>query len=142
MNRFLLIILGDFSNVDKELYDIASSEGIHYVEGRGLFISTFYSDYELSTIYEKISNRPGFLLFDISNQETYGVNLPTKHLFGLFPELENIIPIVVDEKKETTTKPKPEEYTDINAILDKLSRNGYDRKCLTKKEVKILNSQK
>jgi hypothetical protein len=32
-----------------------------------------------------------------------------------------------------------EEYNTVDEILDKLSRNGYDRSCLTKKELKILS---
>ena len=36
---------------------------------------------------------------------------------------------------------KVEEYTTVNDILDKLSRNNYDRKCLTENEIKILDSQ-
>jgi hypothetical protein len=31
-----------------------------------------------------------------------------------------------------------EEYDNVDDILDKLSRNNYDRKCLTKKELEIL----
>jgi hypothetical protein len=142
MNRFLLTILGDFTNIDKELYNIADERGINYVEGRGLFICTFYSEYSLTYLYEKLSTRPGFMIFEISGQDSYGINLPKKHLFGLFPELQDIVPEVITEDKKETIKPKQEEYSDINSILDKLSRNNYDRKCLTKKEVKILNNHK
>ena len=32
------------------------------------------------------------------------------------------------------------ELTDINDILDKLSKNDFDTSCLTKSELKILNN--
>jgi len=45
-------------------------------------------------------------------------------------------------KSRATTKTKKiEEYDTIDDILDKLSRNGYDRTCLTENELSILNSQ-
>jgi hypothetical protein len=32
-----------------------------------------------------------------------------------------------------------EEFETVNEILDKISRNNYDRSCLTEKELEILN---
>ena len=40
------------------------------------------------------------------------------------------------------TKPteNEDELTDINEILDKLSKNGFNTSCLTESELKILNN--
>jgi hypothetical protein len=40
------------------------------------------------------------------------------------------------------TKPNNsvDELTDINEILDKLSKNNYNTECLTESELKILNN--
>ena len=44
---------------------------------------------------------------------------------------------VMEEEEEVTAK--IEEFDSIDGILDKLSRNNYDRSCLTEKELEILN---
>jgi len=41
--------------------------------------------------------------------------------------------------KENKVQTKTEEYESVDEILDKLSRNNYDRTCLTEKELEILN---
>jgi hypothetical protein len=46
------------------------------------------------------------------------------------------------KSKAGTKKKKVEEYTNLNDILDKLSKNDYDTKCLTENEKEILESQK
>ena len=46
--RFLLIILGTTNGIDKDLNFIADGEtGVNYVDGKGMFICTFYSPYVL-----------------------------------------------------------------------------------------------
>jgi hypothetical protein len=55
---------------------------------------------------------------------------------------------MLKESVGVVTKKKPkkevevEEYDKIDDILDKLSRNNYDRNCLTKKELDILGDNK
>ena len=52
-------------------------------------------------------------------------------------------PKTIYKKEESffeTKKVEPvEEYESVDDILDKLSRNNYDRNCLTEKELEILN---
>jgi hypothetical protein len=93
-------------------------------------------------------------LFEITSVENYGVNLPAKYYTGLFPEAKTLFeePTNVDAgmgkgvsnaKSNAVPKTKKvEEYSSLNDILDKLSRNDYDTKCLTEKEKEILESQK
>lgn len=162
MNRFLLMILGTASDVDKDLNHIADGEyGVNFVDGKGMFICTFYSPFSTSEIHEKLVHRPAIMLFDITNPETYGINLPSKYYTGIFPEIKKELDAMMDiqkqmikdtdivysdgvevpfaEKNEKIVKPKVEEYDSVDDILDKLSRNNYDRGCLTEKEIEILN---
>jgi hypothetical protein len=158
MNRFLTIILGTATGIDKDLNFIADGEqGVNFVDGKGMFICTFYSPYTASEIHERMAHRPAIMIFDITDSDTFGVNLPTKYFTGIFPEIQKTLDeltpslpktenkrmqAVVDET-DVTTKVTPkvevEEYDSVNEILDKLSRNNYDRVCLTEKEIKILN---
>ena len=75
------------------------------------------------------------------------INLPNKYYLALFPETRELLGNLNKEIEEIKAKkstvaaatPMVEEYRDINDILDKLSRNNYDRACLTKKELEILS---
>jgi hypothetical protein len=156
MNRFLLLIIGSANGIDKDLNHIADSEhGVSFVDGKGIFICTFYSVYSTTEIHEKLMNREAIMIFDITNSENYGVNLPTKYYLGIFPELRKELDFI-NEVKQNMEKPKTlykredsfynpkkvepvEEYESVDDILDKLSRNNYDRSCLTEKELEILN---
>ena len=155
MNRYLLVIIGSAHGVDKELNHIADSEhGVNFVDGKGIFIGTFYSVYSIAEIHEKLMHRQAMMIFDITNSDNYGVNLPTKYYLGIFPELKKELDFM-NEIKQNTDKPKTvykteesffvkpktetEEYESVDDILDKLSRNNYDRSCLTEKELEILN---
>jgi len=156
MKRFLLIILGTAVGIDKDLNFIADGEtGVNFVDGKGMFICTFYSPLTISEIHEKMVHRPAMMIFDITNDETYGVNLPSKYYTGIFPEVQKQLDDMLEYQKQHTswepiaspTKSKlkevevtteVEEYDEMNDILDKLSRNKYDRKCLTEKEIQIL----
>ena len=102
-----------------------------------------------------MAHRPAIMIFDITDNETYGINLPSKYYLGIFPEIKDTLETlttslnptkdivdstkakVVPKKEETA--PMVEEYESIDEILDKLSRNNYDRTCLTVKELEILN---
>ena len=150
--RFLLTIIGGSENIEKDLNFIANGDtGVNFVDGKGMFICTFYSPYTTSEIHEKLSHRSAMMLFDITDVETYGINLPTKYYLGIFPENQKILDIGQDTfktktKKETTKNTKKvepqtitEEFETVNEILDKISRNNYDRSCLTEKELEILN---
>jgi hypothetical protein len=154
--RFLIIILGTATGIEKDLNFIADGEtGVNFVDGKGMFICTFYSPYSAAEIHERMVHRPAVMIFDITDSENYGINLPSKYYLGIFPEIKetletlstNLNPTkdvvgstkakVVLKKEETT--PMVEEYESIDEILDKLSRNNYDRTCLTVKELEILN---
>ena len=56
--RFLLIILGTANGIDKDLNFIADGEtGVNYVDGKGMFICTFYSPYTAAEIHERMAHR-------------------------------------------------------------------------------------
>lgn len=147
--RFLLTIIGGSEGIDKDLNFIANGDtGVNFVDGKGLFICTFYSPYTAVEIQEKLLHRPAIMLFDITNTDSYAINLPSKYYLGIFPENEKIMEITQERfnensKKEVKNSRKKtksvEEYETLNEILDKLSRNNYDRSCLTEKEISILN---
>ena len=89
---------------------------------------------------------PAFLLFDITDKSTNAVNLPSKYFKGLFPEYDETLSVLQNDlevklRKKTKNKAEIEEYDNIDDILDKLSRNKYDRNCLTKKEINILEKK-
>ena len=149
--RFLLIILGTSNGVDKDLNFIADAEtGVNFVDGKGVFICTFFSPYTAAEIHEKLAHRPAIMIFDITDPDTYGVNLPPKYYMGIFPEIQKTMDSIqekwepiktsVKNKIKEDVTPKIEEYDSVDEILDKLSRNNYDRNCLTKKELEILNN--
>lgn len=150
--RFLLIIIGPANGIENDLNFVADGEtGVNYVDGKGMFICTFYSPYTTAEIHEKMSHRPAMMLFDITDNDSYGVNLPPKYYMGIFPEVQKTMESIQDKwgsvktsakpkiTKEEVVEPKVEEFNSIDEILDKLSRNNYDRSCLTKKELEILN---
>lgn len=143
-SRYLIIVLGSYKSIEEDLNHIADSEqGIHYVDGAGIFMGTFYSPYTTGQIEDMVLHIPAFLLFDITDKSTNAVNLPSKYFKGLFPEFDETLDILQNEldvkiKKNTKKKTEVEEYDNINDILDKLSRNKYDRSCLTEKELGIL----
>jgi len=161
-HRFLLIVLGTATGIDKDLNFIADGEtGVNFVDGKGMFICTFFSPYTVTEIHEKMAHRPAIMIFDITNNDTYGVNLPSKYYMGIFPEIQETLDSInlerdwesvagdkgkiVDENnrnvstKVNTKKESIEEYDNLDDILEKLSRNNYDRKCLTENEILILN---
>lgn len=149
--RFLLIILGTTNGIDKDLNFIADGEtGVNYVDGKGMFICTFYSPYTSTEILLRMAHRPAMMVFDITDNETYGVNLPSKYYTGIFPEIQKTVDSIQEKWGHVKTSVKPkvkeeeithkvEEFSSIDEILDKLSRNNYDRTCLTEKELEILN---
>jgi len=155
LNRYMLIIIGNASGIDNDLNYIADSEhGVDFVESKILFLGTFYSPYSTTEIHEKLAHRPALMLFDITDNDSYGVNLPSKYYTGIFPETRDILENLQEETRKTTNKgrskakskavnktKKIEEYDTLDDILDKLSRNDYERSCLTENELQILNSQ-
>jgi hypothetical protein len=139
----MIIIIGSYKGIEEDLNHIANAEqGVHYVEGNGIFMGTFYSVYNTLEIYELLVHIPGFLLFDITDPTSNVISLPTKYLRGLFPEVDVTLTEIQEQPKVKTrrgkVKPKVEEYSTVDDILDKLSRNNYDRNCLTEKEIEIL----
>jgi hypothetical protein len=155
MSRYMIVIIGNSKGIDKDLNNIADrNHGVDFVDSKVLFLGTFFSEFSTTEIHEKLAHRPAFLLFDISNNENYGVSLPAKYYTGLFPEARDIVDKISTESKVvsngmskaksnvTSKKKKVQEYTSLNDILDKLSRHNYDTKCLTEKEKLILESQK
>ncbi len=148
--RFLLTVLGPSNGIDKDLNFIADGDtGVNFVDGKGVFICTFFSPYTVTEIHEKLAHRPAIMIFDITDTDTYGVNLPPKYYMGIFPEIQKTMDSIQEkwgsvktstkEKVLKEEKPKVEEYSSVDEILDKLSRHNYDRTCLTEKELEILN---
>ena len=143
-NRYLLMLIGSSKGVEDDLDHIADSDdGVHFVDGSGIFMATFYSEYDTDEIYNLLSHRGAYLIFSIDDITKYGVNLPKKFYKGLFPEIEKIIPDInlevpnLDGKED---RKKVNSLTNVNEILDKLENNNYDASCLTKKEQNILDS--
>ncbi len=137
--RYIIIVLGSYRGIYEDLNHIASSEnGVNYVDGSGIFMGTFYSIYSSLDIHDLLLNIPAYLLFDITDPTISIINLPIKYLKGLFPEIENSLKELeegstIKEKKKSRRSKKNkevEEYNTIDDILDKLSRNNYDRNCL------------
>ena len=142
----MVIVLGLYENMDYDFNNIADEEhGLHYVDGNGIFMGTFYSEYVIDEIHEMLVHIPAILIFDITNKSKHAISLPSKYFKGLFPEYGNTMEILKNKMEEDDSyvgtkekKSTKEEYDNINDILDKLSRNEYDRTCLTKKEIGIL----
>lgn len=141
-SRYLIIVLGSYNKIEEDLNHIANSEdGVHYVDGNGIFIGTFYSPYNVDDLYDLLSHIPAFLLFDITDKKSNAINLPSKYFKGLFPEYEETLEVLQKDlglKNVEKVKDEIEEYDNVDDILDKLSRNKYDRSCLTEKEIEIL----
>jgi len=152
--RFLLLVLGTTVGIEKDLNFIADGEtGVNFVDGKGMFICTFYSPFSATEIHEKMSHRPAIMVFDITENENYAVNLPSKYYMGIFPEVQNTMEVIQEKWETPPTKRSmvkeqlekevvtevTEEYSSIDDILDKLSRNNYDRSCLTENELTILS---
>ena len=129
-NRYFLMVVGTSNGIDEDLNLIANPDsGVNFVDGSGIFMATFYSDYKTDEVYNLLAHRSDFT--------KYGINLPTKFYKGLFPEVEGLLPDI----KETIEKEENlNDLTDINDILDKLSANDYDTSCLTDKEREKLNN--
>lgn len=142
-NRYLIILIGQSKGVGEDLNHVADERGIHFVDGKGIFLGTFYSELTTTEIHEILAHRPAFLIFDITSPDTNGINLPAKYYTGLFPETSGLTDIMnkVVPTTETETTESGEEFDNVNGILDKLSKNNYDRTCLTDNELKILTSQ-
>ena len=107
--RFLLTILGPSNGIDKDLNFIADGEtGVNFVDGKGVFICTFFSTYTVTEIHEKLANRPAIMIFDITDPDTYGVNLPPKYYMGIFPEIQKTMESIQEKwgPVKTSTKEK------------------------------------
>jgi hypothetical protein len=144
--RYLLVIIGTALGIDKDLESVADENGIHYVDGKGMFLGTFSSPFTLEEIYEVLVDRPAYMLFDITEEGNYGINLPNKYYLALFPETKELFDGMKtrEERQEQPPqereKERVEEFETVDEILDKLSRNDYDRGCLTDKEIEILGN--
>jgi hypothetical protein len=140
--RYLLIVVGNSNGIAEDIKNFADQTGAYFVDGKGMFLSTFYSDFMINDIIQFLADRPACMVFDITEEEFYHVNLPKKYYLALFPEdndlLEKLGRQVTPKSNKVEDVPKMEEYDNVDDILDKLSRNNYDRKCLTKKELEIL----
>jgi len=141
-SRYLIIVLGFYKNIEEDLNHIANSDyGVHFVDGNGIFMGTFYSPYTTQDIYDLLLHIPAFLVFDISTNDSNAINLPTKYFKGLFPEYDETLSVLQKDlipELRVENSIQKEEYDNIDDILDKLSRNEYDRSCLTEKELQIL----
>ena len=139
-SRYIAIVLGQYDGMDNDFNTIADENtGVNYVDGNGIWIGTFYSIYETIEISELLAHIPALLIFDITDKKTNQIHLPSKYYKGLFPEIEETLDNMLDILNvEKTTEVSKEEYDNIDDILDKLSRNEYDRSCLTEKEIQIL----
>lgn len=140
--RFMIIVLGPTKGIDDDLNNIADGDyGVNYVDGNGIFIGTFYSHYTTSEIHELLLGRPAFLIFDITDGSKNAVNLPSKYYKGLFPEIDDVLPIMNKDYQDTKEEVVVEnDLTSIDQIIDKLKENNYDESCLTEKESEILKN--
>jgi hypothetical protein len=143
--RYMIVNLGSSKGIDGDLNNVADSEtGVHFVDGSGIFIGTFFSPYSKDEIQSFLVDRPAFMLFDISDKEKYGVNLPSKYHEGLFPEVGKIMTKLIHEDTPVditdTEEEDVESLTDVNDIIDKLEKNNFNRSSLTKKELDILDN--
>ena len=141
MRRYLLNLIGD-EDISEILSEITDERGANYVEGRGMFICTFYSDLSTDEMLELfvLSASSGIMIFDITEQENFVINLPSKYYLALFPETKQILEGLNNIQKEVIKKEEKSNLLTVDDILDKLSKNNYDRKCLTKKELEILKN--
>lgn len=146
-SKFLIVVLGSSKGVEDHLNNIASeNSSVNYVDGNGIFIATFFSPFTAMEMKSFLVDLPAFLLFDITDGTTNAINLPSKYYRGLFPEVNEVLDVLNTEvnspNKRKTDQGFIEEYDNVDDILDKLSRNNYNRDCLTKKEIKILENIK
>ena len=122
MNRYMIVIIGNSKGIKKDLNNIADREhGIDFVDSKIMFLGTFFSEYNTTEIHEKLIHRPAFLLFDISDNENYGVNLPAKYYTGLFPEARDIMDGLY-EGGEDEVKPSRNGMSTPNLKLDLKSK--------------------
>jgi len=151
-SRYLLLLIGGSEGIERDLNFVANGDtGVNFIDGKGMFICTFYSPYTTAEIHEKLSHRAAMMVFNITDPDSYGINLPSKYFTGIFPEIQKTLEMTQStlevktksrrrgSKKKTETKKAVEEFDNVDDILDKLSRNNYDRSCLTEKEIEILN---
>lgn len=141
--RFLLSVIGTpDDNLNDDLQEISDEHGVYYVEGKGMFICTFYSEYSVDELYEILSYLEAMMIFDITEQENFAVQLPKKYHLALFPEIKQLYDGLKSHNVESNKDEvkQSEEFITIDDILDKLSKNNYDRKCLTKNELNILKN--
>ena len=150
--RYFIIVLGQYKNIEDDLTYVANSDyGVHYVNGTGIFMGTFYSPYTIDELHDVLSHISALLLFDITDDKTHLVNLPSHYFKGLFPEYNELLGSITNGFSEVNTNVNEEtegdiensdveEYEKIDDILDKLIRNEYDRNCLTDRELKILEN--
>lgn len=149
MERYMLILIGSHTGIEDELKYLSDKRGTNFITGKGMFFATFYSPLSIDALYMELGHRPAIMLFNISNNSNYAVNLPTKYFQGLFPEEKDIKDMLesfvtdldkeevnIKPKKKKTTKPKKE--INIDFVLDKLAKNDYDKKCLTDEEMRIM----
>lgn len=139
MNRYMLIIIGSSTGIDQDLKVLADKRGINYVDGKTMFLCTFYCPLGIDELNRKLSHRSAFMLYRINEVNNYHVSLPSKYYTALFPEDQKIVDNVLTKNE---TPPEEVEYLTVNEILDKLTRNEYNTACLTEKEKEILNNPK
>lgn len=145
-DRYLIIVLGSYKKIEEDLNHIADSEsGVNYVDGNGIFMGTFYSPYTTNDIQELLIHIPAILIFNITDPNNTAINLPSKYFKALFPEFEETLKnisadSVIKDRKNPKNRVEVEEYDNVDDILDKLSRNSYDRACLTESEKNILDN--
>lgn len=143
-SRYMLIIIGSSENIQKDLLYVADKRGVSYIDGKGMFMGTFYSPLSVEDIHNALSHRPAFTLFDITNPDSSAINLPDKYYKALFPETLNpkSVEDIFDTPSTTTGKNEGSvEFQTVDEILDKLSRNNYNMDSLTEGEKKILESE-
>ena len=81
-NRYFLMVIGSSKNIDEDLDGIANPEsGVNFVDGSGLFMATFYSHYTLNEIHNFLAHRSAYMVFEINDFTSYGINLPTKYYY-------------------------------------------------------------
>lgn len=150
--RYMVISIGGGTNIKKILEGYSDEKGVNYVEGETIFLGTFHLKGNYNNMVFELSSLVGTLVFDITDSTNFWTNLPTNYEVGLFPELAKFSDLLNDSNLEIIKPPtyssfetnqnNEEEYYEVDDILDKLSRNDYDRSKLTDNELDILDSIK